>query len=335
MNDLAELQADGAQQDIWSADVDIPFHSANQASPYVGAWAEEIVAALWGGRRVKIQAHRDCPDVELASGHYAEVKAVSARRSFALYRPRYEQYKRWARHNSKLWFVLVVHDCRSQHFQGRHHMRQLVADRLQHVVLLSAQTVLREVDRLLAQNGGWLHAPHRAAAYQDYVILGPKWVRQFTDAKPHRPRRTFSFDLHGVTIPQVMFRAYKCTPPGSPAVGWHPAARRDAAALLLSDLAEHRLDVYVNHDTCQRVVSDQNPEWYRRLCAEYPAEKARDYTVIQRRNVLNALEQIVADRPVRGRLEEQLLPYLSEAEDRLQDLAELDDPWGHLEAAPF
>ena len=329
MSSLANDRHQTQQLLIWPGADDIQFKSPGHASPYVGDWAEEYVAQLWGGQRLTTQAGCDCPDLLLAPGHHGEVKAVSARMNFIIYRRRYEQMKRWtAEHGTRLWLVLVIHDLTSSQFKTRDHMRRILPTRLQHVVLLSSQTVLKEVRRMLKEKGGWAQAPGRLPAYQEYVRMSRSWIRYFTDTKPHIPRRTFAQTVYDQRVPPVSFRAYKCTPPGEPQIGWHPESHRLAAAELLQELEDNRLDVMVDHSTRRRIVTAENAEWYRRLCAEYPAKTKREWTTIQRRNVRRALMQMIKDRPVRGNLEQQLLPYVEERwEQMLLEKSEQDVPF--------
>jgi hypothetical protein len=90
---------------------------------------------------------------------------------------------------------------------------------------------------------------------------------------------------------------------------FHPLteAERDTAESLLGELREHRLTVelapapsprHARHQV--RVVSDENPEWYRALCAtstavrRRPRTKRHGDTGIRRWQVVGALQRLSA-----------------------------------------
>lgn len=335
---LSDIRPDsGEQLALWEWADDVPFHSANQAAPYLGAWAEEYVAALWNGVRYSTQARRLCPDVQLADRCFAEVKAVSTRMCFTVYKGRDEVYREWIRKTkNRLFFVLVIHGCQAAQFKSRNHMRGLLPPNVRAVLCIPAQTLFKEVDRQLEEHGGWMHAANRAEAYQDYVIINAAWINRFLQTKAHRPKRTFPVKLHETEVPQVEFRCYKAPIPGDPQVGWHPAMRREAAQVLLDELESNNLEVMVDHQRQRRVVMSENADWYRRLCAEYPAttrRPVRDHTIITRRQTRYSLKQIIADRPIGPTYEERLRPYLKEAEGWI--MREEPDMWADMEEAPF
>ncbi len=319
---LADYRCEGVQQCLWDWADDVVFSSPHHASPYVGEWAEEYVAQLWQGRRLETQAFRMCPDVELAKGVFAEVKAVSPRRCFTMYKGRYDAYKQWMKETGhQLYFVLVLHDCRASSFKTRNHMRGLLRNNVDHVIVVRHQAVFREVDRQIKEHGGWRHAPGRAKGYQDYVILSPNWIRAMEKAKPYRPKRTFPVEVHGDRIGHVPFRTYKCPIPGEPLVGWHPPFRCEAAQQLLDELDNGWLEwgksapISDTDPRRRRVKESVNAEWYQKFCAEYLSDRKLNDTIITRRTTRRVLERIAANKPIGSTYEERLLPFL-EAKER-------------------
>lgn len=78
-----------------------------------------------------------------------------------------------------------------------------------------------------------------------------------------------------------------------------------AAILMLIELESSRLEVCLvpspnpTHERKQRVAVTQNPEWYSRLCREFPRRdrggyKAKPRTMIKRSHTLKALERMAS-----------------------------------------
>lgn len=77
--------------------------------------------------------------------------------------------------------------------------------------------------------------------------------------------------------------------------------------LMLAELESSQLEVvlvpckrYANQDGCIRVAANRNCTWYRRFCSRYSSDRRRKNsafdTRIKRRNVINALNGILAER---------------------------------------
>lgn len=308
---IASWKEPGQQRVLFPDIADVIFRSANHASPYLGDWAEEFVAAVSGGTRLITDATAICPDVEIEPGWYVEVKAVGPRNNFPMYRQRYLKYLRLVRSGARLQFAFVHHTVNAADLRSRSHLRGALAANVTHLTVIPAQTLFQEVRRIVREKG-WTHCAKRKAAYRAVVRLGSRWLDQFRFAKPHRPCRTFRTQVYDADVWFVPIRLYKTSWPARARVGIHEPEVRAAAPIMHDELRSGWHAVALQHyldGRKGRVVLDRNVEWYERMRREYHIGR-RGYSLVQRRNVLNALAQMAEDRPVAAGVEDKLLPYI-------------------------
>jgi hypothetical protein len=318
---IADDRAVGEQHVLFPKLDDVPFMSANMASPYLGDWAEEFVAMVYGGGRLATQAGRLCPDVRLGHDVFAEVKAISNRRCFTMYKGRYDEYRKLVKQGTKLYFVLLLHSASASELRSRDHLRDTMPHCLDHLIVLPAQTVFREVRAEVEKHGGWMHAPRREAAYQDYVIIRGAWINHWALAKPHRPMRTFPTQVYGRDVGFVPFRPVRCSP-GLPRAGWHEEATQEAASSLLAELQSERLEVGLFPTPDGRMVRkaiSSNPAWYQAYVADSPSDTGRRRSVITRLATERALQRVADDRPIGEVTETRLRRHLKQRAEELKD----------------
>ncbi|MCK5806647.1 MAG: hypothetical protein KAI66_27710, partial [Lentisphaeria bacterium] len=126
---------------------------------------------------------------------------------------------------------------------------------------------------------------------------------------------------YGREVGHVPFRQVRCSP-GTPRAGWHPEARREAAAALLAELEASHLSVGLfptNDGRMARKATSRNADWYRRYMDDSPSDAAHSRTVTTRACTISALRRIADDKAVTELAELRLAPYLAEMEEQLKD----------------
>jgi len=207
----------------------------------------------------------------------------------------------------------VHHTVSAADLRSRSHLRCALSANVTHLTVIPAATLFQEVRRIVREQG-WTHCALRNVAYQDVVRLGYKWLDHFRFTKTNFPKRTFRTRVYGEDVHFVPTRLYKTEWPGSAKVGMHAPDIRAAAPIMFEELHSgwHTVALQEYMDGRRgRVVLDRNVEWYERMRREYHIGH-RGYSLVQRRNILKALQQIAEDRPVAPGVEEKLLPYIDE-----------------------
>ena len=320
---IADWKEPGQQVVLFPGLDDVRFTSPNHASPYLGDWAEEFVATVSGGKRLTTHSGRLCPDVEIEPGWYVEVKAIGPRNSFTMYRQRYSKYLKLTRAGARLQFAFVHHTVNAGDLRSRSHLRSALAANVTHLTVIPAVTLFQEVRRIVREQG-WTYCAKRKAAYQDVVRLGYRWLDRFRSAKTNHPQRTFRTTVYDEDVHFVPTRLYKTEWPAHARVGMHEPEVVAAAPVMHDELRSGWHAVALQHyldGRKGRVVLDRNVEWYERLRREYHIGR-RGYSLVQRRNVLNALARMAEDRPVAAGVEEKLLPYI---DAWIEEQAEVED----------
>lgn len=312
---ISDPRPRGEQLTLWPWVDDLTFTSPYQVSHYLGEWAEVYIQKLLGGRRLSTNTHRTCPDIQINQKHYLEVKAIAPGRTFQMFRPRVEKYEQLVRQNSALQFVMVHHHARAKDFVGSKlsQFKRMMPHLVEHVVVYPAQTVLKEVRRIVGESD-WLYSPKRRQDYQYYVRTSAPWLRQFIEAKPHRPERTFPVEVFGQTTPYVPIRRVRTQVPARARVGMHPQWVQDAADIMLQELngSSHEVGLSRLPDGRQvRRVYDRNVWWYEQLRRDYYTGKKGE-SLVQRRNIIKCLEKMRDNKMAHASVEERLLPYMVE-----------------------
>lgn len=290
---------------------EIEIKSSTQAAPYIGDWAEEYVATVTGGERLALHANRVCPDIQIGPNWFMEVKAISLRNCFVLYRKRFQKYRKMHEEGSKIHFALVHHELEASKPRNLTELRSGMAAQVQKITIVPWVTIYKEVRRILKQKG-WSRSEKRTENYREYIRFGSKWLNSFHQAKPHRPQRAFRTVVYGQEVGYVPVRAYKTKMPPGAHIGLHPPEVREAAVDMLWELHTNRHEVVLaplSDGRKIRVVQEHNPDWYTKLRREYYIGK-RAESLVQRRNIIHALEAMIEDRKVAPAVEERLLPYI-------------------------
>lgn len=110
------------------------------------------------------------------------------------------------------------------------------------------------------------------------------------------------------------------------------------AFVMREELLSSRLDVALAPSSpehqpthrCRRVVEERNPDWYRRLCREWqsnrqrPRRKRHGDTLIKRRHVLRALEELANGR-CQTEYAQRLRPYVAREATKFLEAHEYTD----------
>lgn len=300
----------GGQQVIAPGIDDYRVETRGAMSGILGDAGEELAAHILQAQRLETAPHKLCPDLVDRAGVYWEIKVTGpGGDGFPFFEHSMARYRDFIKSGNELNFAIINYARRLPAPQYRDEARRLFVGSVSSLVVIPASAMIN-------------HAARRnsiASPRGNYRRVTNKWLARF--CKPSHRRHAFVAQAYGSR--QYMLPIHGPASILSDRVGIYPAYLRDAAREMAEDLKARRLEValvpaprprHFGHQI--RAVVDENPLWYRQLCAEVSSLR-RDYrgakfkTAIKRLESIKALERIAQNHRAPPAYEHYLLPYIT------------------------
>jgi hypothetical protein len=270
----------------------------------VGGFYQEAARVLFGASEHQIDSRVDiCPDLSVGPRSYIEVKSIGRGRQGLIYQRRLDHDRALVRSGATLTYVFWIHNVEATAFTQREELYAALGRGVERVLVVpfervsaACRTITPRIMNYRTPRAGVDGPGEEMPGYRlSWAIL-----QEISAGKAvlERPLGTvFGVPVSPVELHGAIAHAYRPLTP----------AQRRMADELRFELSVQRLTVEKapapdpkHHDHGIRVVTNQNPGWYRRLCAEHgslrkiPRQRAVPDTGIIRHQVERALERLAA-----------------------------------------